>query len=853
MRLTSQQVEVVEEAVGLLFDGFHAFLSGYHLSGRTTVLNAVAQRLTDRGARVLRVSASPDLKRHPFGALSMSGIAIPHGAGPAHVLAALREHLGATAALLIDDVDQLDPESLAVLRSVIGTSRIPVVGTGGPPTSGPANGLSREARVLTVPALRFADVHALMRESLGRVIHHSAVARILLASGGLAGLVAALTAEAHRTGRFHDSAGGLLLDRDLYLPRLSGLIWSFLSELGEAHVEAVALLSVVRPLGLTESSAVVAPQVVIDLEQSGLLRVVATRTGPVLSVFPPIIAETMRHELPPGRTLLLAERLAEALPAQPEEEVGSALLRGLPLWTAEESNSTTIALTDLVGDQRRDTLKVTRDAWTRDPSALNAYPYLRALHDLGAEASLVYTVIDRTRAGEDDRADALLVSWRATYLAYADGDLDGSRALLQAARTRLPRFAAFLRAVEAFQLFAFDRVPPESLLADPEPSEDQLGREGVAVVRAQVRLAQGRIAEARHELGRVTPTYLYFQVSHAMSSVLASVFDGDLDGALSTAAHHLNVARAEFDISALTAHGYAAGLALYLGGRMTEFRTHFTTMMSFPQLPLLQVPYLSGLLTFAVTDALSRHQLSYAEALGARSASLGIGDGPFPGMTSSVVDSLLRAARGDDDPTGLGAQIWAVAQDRLARGYVVHGLAAGLAAQDQDPTLPVTRTLREATRDVDPGALTLLVDFAEAVETNDASALAAVATRFEAAQMPAYACLAHACALRSQYGQGVLAGLSAKAVTLSLLARDHGIETDWVFARLVDDIALSTREWEVAALLADGLTNQDIAAQLVIGTRTAESHVQSIFRKTGVENRRELAQALHTWLRPSER
>jgi DNA-binding CsgD family transcriptional regulator len=49
--------------------------------------------------------------------------------------------------------------------------------------------------------------------------------------------------------------------------------------------------------------------------------------------------------------------------------------------------------------------------------------------------------------------------------------------------------------------------------------------------------------------------------------------------------------------------------------------------------------------------------------------------------------------------------------------------------------------------------------------------------------------------------------------------------------------ALSPREREVLALLADGLTNRQVAGSLFISERTANRHVSNIFTKLGVNNR----------------
>jgi predicted ATPase/DNA-binding CsgD family transcriptional regulator len=56
-----------------------------------------------------------------------------------------------------------------------------------------------------------------------------------------------------------------------------------------------------------------------------------------------------------------------------------------------------------------------------------------------------------------------------------------------------------------------------------------------------------------------------------------------------------------------------------------------------------------------------------------------------------------------------------------------------------------------------------------------------------------------------------------------------------------DPARLTAREREVAALIAEGLSNPDIAARLVISPRTAETHVQHIMVKLGLTARAQIA------------
>ena len=62
-------------------------------------------------------------------------------------------------------------------------------------------------------------------------------------------------------------------------------------------------------------------------------------------------------------------------------------------------------------------------------------------------------------------------------------------------------------------------------------------------------------------------------------------------------------------------------------------------------------------------------------------------------------------------------------------------------------------------------------------------------------------------------------------------------------------MGLSAREMEIIGLVADGLTNQEIAEKLTISKRTVDNHVSNMFTKTGSKNR----VALLNWAMDLER
>jgi DNA-binding CsgD family transcriptional regulator len=61
-------------------------------------------------------------------------------------------------------------------------------------------------------------------------------------------------------------------------------------------------------------------------------------------------------------------------------------------------------------------------------------------------------------------------------------------------------------------------------------------------------------------------------------------------------------------------------------------------------------------------------------------------------------------------------------------------------------------------------------------------------------------------------------------------------------ATLANPGSLTSRQAEVLALLAQGLTNAELAEKLFVSPRTAEHHVEAILTKLGVSSRREAAQ-----------
>jgi predicted ATPase/DNA-binding NarL/FixJ family response regulator len=97
--------------------------------------------------------------------------------------------------------------------------------------------------------------------------------------------------------------------------------------------------------------------------------------------------------------------------------------------------------------------------------------------------------------------------------------------------------------------------------------------------------------------------------------------------------------------------------------------------------------------------------------------------------------------------------------------------------------------------------------------------------------------------VRDALGDRAFAGKVANGTNLALADRvAYALaERRPVTTNVADDGPLTRREIEIAQLIADGMSNREIAAKLVISQRTAEGHVEHILAKLGFSSRVQIA------------
>ncbi|MEX0865041.1 MAG: AAA family ATPase [Acidimicrobiia bacterium] len=219
---------------------------------------------------------------------------------------------------------------------------------------------------------------------------------------------------------------------------------------------------------------------------------------------------------------------------------------------------------------------------------------------------------------------------------------------------------------------------------------------------------------------------------------------------------------------------------------------------------------------------------------------------------------------GTGDPTHALAEIDAAYQDaliadckRCMTDVLVEGILIAARSGDRARAEQWIERYRRADVEVDP-YLQASLDHAHALLSHEDTDLKLAVAGYEAlgmrvGEMWARLDLARVWAREGRRSEAAEAyralaeaAASIGAVTVQEIAekglRQLGVRT-WRRKGATDRAALTEREQEIAALVASGATNPEIAEALFLSRKTIERHVSNILAKTGSRNRIELARA----------
>lgn len=818
---------VVDQVVGYATDGTSVHVVGPRSSGRSQILRAAAEHLSDAGYPVVRLYGIPAWRDHPFGVLTATGIgrAPAPGARPAtaSMVDALLEHLRPQSIVVCDDADDLDPHSAGALLAVHRQRPFAAI-----TSSRPHHPLDPDSLLLgftpavriTAPRLDLDQVHGLVRRQLGAPVDAGTLARITMTSGGLAGLAVAITVIGRRAGLLVQRHGIWTAPGELWTDHLAAVVEPFLAGADDALWEAATVLALAGPVPLDQAEKLIEPVGMQRLFASGLVHHLVHEDRTLVGVYPPLLAEYLRRE---GSAYGLARATdlvdVEADGARPDPiEAGGADAAVLNLALVRQSAERAGAA---------------RATWSAAPTPEHAVALIDALRFSAAASARIEDVITATRIEGTDAGSAAAAQYActvATWRAVGQNDLAEALAVLGAAAADVPGHTGLLDATRAHLILARDHVPDPDSIIDP-------------AVRVGALAAAGRVDEARAVLAGFSPDRASSAAQVSVYAGLVDVLAGNIDAGIEHAHRQLNIARRLGDPLLILGNAYVATFGLLMAGRLADAAHLVHRTLSATRIASYREVLHTGVLVWGAEVAISQGRVEQGRTLAAQALAADRGAGPFPGMVPAILAGLDQ-----DAPEDLPARLWTVVLDRLEHGYVASALTIAVEAVERSIDIAAAERVAAAAARTQGRLLPAAGTYVAALAAEDPDLLATARDSFEQTGASFYA-------VRASVSRALLlrtlgrADEAAAEVDLAWhRSAAAGLERAGLFHRLVAEVALSARELEIIRMIARPMSTVEVAAALHMSVRTVETHLHNASRKLGIAGRDALVTAATTWL-----
>ncbi|WP_460772625.1 sigma factor-like helix-turn-helix DNA-binding protein [Microbacterium sp. GXF7504] len=780
----------VLRAIALAGRGVSVDITGEPGSGRSHVLRVVRDHFAALHWDVLDVSGAPALVDSELSGLAFAGVDV---ASPAETVDALVARLvGGRAVITVDDWDRLDRASRSVLRLVRDRAAVPIV-----TTRLDTSMIDRAAQDLHVARVQLdpfttPELALALRGRCGADLNAATLAAIMMKSGGNIGIAMAMITDAEQEGRLTVRGGRVALEGTLWTARLSATLERLLAALGPAERDALEFVARFGPIPLDTAAKVIDPDVLRALERAGSV-VLGVRDGePSVRVGRPAILAHFLHSDIGAGFLLFVDAALDALAAEPGEPVAHEPLLPEPAmiprvrlalavdaWRRRRTRHAAAAvaeclwrLRDYDGAERM--LETAADLDADDAARLHEERVRVALLRSRGRSGEAYAGL-LARAG-DDPLGIRLRARAAVLQSFHDGVVDADDLPDEhpdpAVEAELRRARGFARYSRG-DVAAVDEALP-ALLRD-FPDDD-----AVLVLACLVEVAQGRTANAmriasrrRDDLAR--QALIEPMHDFAYLEVLAAVIGGHLDRVDDA----VDALRTDVGPSHRTAllRGAAGSLLTMAGhadGRL--LRTHV------------------------------------ADAAG--------------GIIGSGAEWWHAAdLRRDGDEEAASAALAVFADRAAARGAAVHAAYAAVIAAWYCPGPERLAQMRARIESVSADGIRAHAAVVEALVARDVAAMGRAAGVLEEL---------------GQLGRARAAWRRFAAVTTGPAARRADDEAQRIGAVLepptgsVED-AMTARERQIVRMSVSGLSQAEIARDLVLSVRTVESHLHRALRKVGPE------------------
>jgi DNA-binding CsgD family transcriptional regulator/energy-coupling factor transporter ATP-binding protein EcfA2 len=841
---------------------FHGVvLMGESGTGKSTLARTLAEAVESRGFSVRFVLGTQTGSAVPLGAFYWL-LTLDTTHEPAMMLAAARRSLEQekNLVLVVDDAQLLDPMSATLVHqlAISGATRLIVVIRSGEAVSDAVTALWKEQLLLRlgINAFTRAQTGELARGVLGGAVEGRLIDELYERTGGNLLLLRGLLSAGRESGVLVRTDTGWQLhgrlrgDDELY-----DLLAFRLRSLASEELEAIEVLATAEVLDWDVLRMVSDADAVARLERRGLIQLVPEGSRPVARLNHPVIGEAALRHAGVVRTRQLNSILAQQLQKQIQADEHRS---GVPDVRTRIQLAQFTMRSDLAPD-----LEVITDA-AASAVTMSNFSYGEELarfafdHGGGLPAALVLAeAISWQGRGEEAEAvlggfdpdgcdEPLMVRWgclRAANLFRVCGQVEAAWLVLAMVRDRTESeaFVGLVTALEVlFRFFSGEvattmEIGPTLCASDVLP----LAKVWVAVPTSCALALAGRfgevdrIAEAGLRAAALSESGPH-RFAIGVAEVVAAMGAGDYSAAERVreryAAMAAGVPAAEAMVHAML------GLVQLARGALPSACAAFHESIS-----ELSQGFPSGWLMLVSAWC--------AQAEGAR------GD-------SEAAASALRSAEeayGPQVAVFLPELELARAWERASVGQTtdarMHAVRAAQVARRSGMSVVEMRALHTAVRFGDSSHVARLEELARMLNTSFAEAVVAyaralgdrdghlldeVADRFAGIGAMALAADAAAQAARGHARAGERANELESSARAHWLAGQCGLQSPATNAA-AQPLPITDREREIAAMVAAGLSNREIADRLCVSVRTVDGHLYRIFAKLDIQKRDQLA------------
>ncbi|SEL51946.1 ATP-, maltotriose-and DNA-dependent transcriptional regulator MalT [Rhodococcus maanshanensis] len=815
-------------------------------AGKTTLARTIAS-----SARPTRLWAagSESTRRIPLGAFAHL-IEIDATVDPATAFANARSTLGGRGdtALIVDDADLLDPLSAALVGRLLEDGDVHLVVTVGSVETGPDPAIVADGLLDRIDLAPFArdEAYRVLESALDGPLDRVSAQWMWEISEGNPLYLRHLVEGSWESGLLFQIGGVWQLEsRPVMTDELATLLVSRLPTADQEVMDVLWLLAFAGDLDVGVLARAASRDAVAEARRGGHLWIGSDATPRVVRLRHPIVGEALRERTPVLAARSLRGRLVRALAAGPTagEELRMATLAldadvDLDAALLVDASERALALCDYPLAER-----LAQAALLGGCGLRAAVVLARAMTWQGraGEADVLLGTFDPVAVPEYERLAWGL--WRATTY-FFDNRQDAARRELDGLRehaTSRDGLEVLSSADVTFDFFANN--VPRSI----ELTRTLFGAENTSALAMSFAASTGGFALARAghtdevpdivERGVAAATgtgFLLGRMQIGVAEVSAATLSGNLAGVLEMLDRY-SIATPP-GRSRWVVDGYIHGLAYLATGRVAAAEEHFRRGRA--------AAVNGGPRMWVVLCS-----IGLCQALGAQ------------GRTEQAIEALDYAEESFGEhlatfgPDLSHARAWIVAgcgehreAIRVARDAAVlarEGSMFGIEAMALHTAVrfgdrSATARLRRLMRLVDGPFVRVASAHAHALRNRDGHGLDSVAAEFEAMSANLLAADAAAQAAMEHNRCGDSLGERRSAATARRLAAECPGARTPALSVLENPMALTGRERVVAALVATGMTNREIAERLTLSVRTVEGHVHRVLAKLGVDDREAL-------------